>query len=178
MSNITLGTPAGFSTPTQYQQITATVTAPAITVGSPTTGANLETTLGIGLPVAPPNPITVTVTSNGPAIATLSNSGTVVGGTTLTFTNVTSTNVGTIYVQGQTVGTTTITVSAPGYTNGIGNITVNPAGFAFNGDHSFMTYTNSRPHSAGYLSVRADARDTHVSLLCRATAVSIQASAR
>jgi hypothetical protein len=145
MSNITLGTPAGFSTPSQYQQITATVTAPTITVNDSTTGANLETTLGIYLPVAPPNPVTVTVTSNGPAIATISNSGTVVGGTTLTFTNVTSTSVGTIYVQGQTVGSTTITVSAPGYTNGIGNVTVGPAGFAFDGDASFMTNTNSAP---------------------------------
>ena len=145
MSNLTLGTPAGFSTPSQYQQITATVTAPAITVNNTTTGAILETPLSIYLPVAPPNAVIVTVTSNGPAIATLSNSGTVVGGSTLTFTNVTSTFVGTIYVQGQTVGTTTMTVSAPGYTNGIANITVYPSGFAFNGDASFTTTTSQAP---------------------------------
>ena len=88
-TNITLGTPAGFSTPAQYQQITATVSAPQITVGNVTTGNNLETQLSISLPVAPPNPVTVTVTSNGPAIATVSNSATVAGVTTLTFTNVT-----------------------------------------------------------------------------------------
>jgi trimeric autotransporter adhesin len=145
MSNITLGTPAGFSTPSQYQQITATVTAPAITVNNTTTGAILETPLSIYLPVAPPNAVTVTVASNGPAIATLSNSATAVGGSTLTFTNVTSTFVGTIYVQGQTVGTTTMTVSAPGYTNGIANITVYPSGFAFNGDASFTTTTSQAP---------------------------------
>ncbi len=145
MSNITLGTPAGFSTPSQYQQITATVTAPAITVNNTTTGAILETPLSIYLPVAPPNAVTVTVASNGPAIATLSNSATAVGGSTLTFTNVTSTFVGTIYVQGQTVGTTTLTVSAPGYTNGIANITVYPSGFAFNGDASFTTTTSQAP---------------------------------
>ena len=72
------------------------------------------------------------MTSNGPTIATISKSGTVVGGTSLTFTNVTSTNVGTVYVQGQTVGTTTVTVAAPGYNNGNGNITVMPSGFVIN----------------------------------------------
>jgi len=145
MTNLTIGTPAGFSTPSQYQQITATVTAPAIVVSNPNTGAKLESALDIQLPVTPPNPITVTVTSNGPTIATASNSATVVGGTTLTFANVTSTNVGTIYVQGQTIGTTTLTVSAPGYINGIGNITVYPSGFAFAQDDSFTTTTSQPP---------------------------------
>ncbi len=145
MSTVSIVTPTGFSTPSQYTQLTATVTAPTISVGNTTTGALLETPLGIYLPVAPPNPVTVTVTSNGPTIATLSNSGTVVGGTTLTFTNVTSTSVGTIYIQGQTVGTTTVTVSAPGYINGIGNISVYPSGFAFNGDVSFTTTTSQGP---------------------------------
>jgi hypothetical protein len=145
MSTISIGAPAGFSTPSQYTTLTATVTAPMISVGNTATGALLETALDIGLPQAPPNPVTVTVTSNGPAIATISNSGTVVGGTTLTFANVSSTYVGTIYLQGQTVGTTTVTVSAPGYINGIGTITVSPSGFAFNGDGSFTTTTSQGP---------------------------------
>ncbi len=85
------------------------------------------------------------MTSNGPAIATISNSGTVVGGTTLTFTNVTSTSVGTIYVQGQSVGSTTITVSAPGYVNGSGVVTVDLGGFAFYYDQDFTTTTASSP---------------------------------
>jgi hypothetical protein len=145
MTTLTLGTPAGYSTPSQYTQILATVTAPAINIGNRETGVNLEGTLGIGLPVAPPNPVTVTVTSNGPAIATISNSGTVIGGNTLTFTNVTSTSVGTIYVQGQSVGSTTITVSAPGYVNGSGIVTVDLGGFAFYYDQDFTTTTASSP---------------------------------
>jgi trimeric autotransporter adhesin len=146
-STISVGTPTGFSTPSNYTQGTATVTAPAISIGNPSTGAKLQTTLGIYLPVAPPNPVTVTVITQGPAIATLSNSNTVVGVTTLTFPNVTSGYVGTIYVQGQTVGSTTITVSAPGYTNGIGSVTVNPSGFAFGGNTSFTTTTTSGPQT-------------------------------
>lgn len=143
-TNITIGTPAGFSTPSQYQQLAVTVTAPQITVGNPTTGLNLEVPLSITLPVAPPNPIAVTVTTNGPAIATLSNSATVAGGSTLVFSNVTSTFVGTIYVQGQSVNSTTITVSAPGYSNGNGTVTVDPSGFAF-ASGNFTTTATSAP---------------------------------
>jgi hypothetical protein len=143
-TNITIGTPAGFSTPSQYQQLATTVTAPAITVSNVTVGNNLEIPLFIGLPVAPPNPVTVTITTNGPAIATISNSATVAGVTTLTFTNVTSTTVGTIYVQAQSINSTTVTVSAPGYTNGNGTVTVDPSGFVFDSGN-FSTTTTSAP---------------------------------
>jgi hypothetical protein len=149
-ANITLGTPGGFSTPSVDQQITATVSAPVISVESVLTGANLQYSLPIALPVAPPNPVTVTVTSNGPAIATISSSGTVVGGTTLTFPNVSSSNyynVGTIYVQGQSVGSTTLTVSAPGYTNGNSTVTVDPSGFVFLSPPDIMTTAASGPSS-------------------------------
>jgi Chitobiase/beta-hexosaminidase C-terminal domain len=126
--------PASFSTPSQYTQFTTTVTAPQLSIGTAITGLNMESTTNISVPVAPPNPVTVTVTSDGPAIATVSKSGTVVGGTTLTFTNVTSGgNLPAIYVQGQSIGSTTLTVSAPGYSNGTAVITVNPSGFSFAG---------------------------------------------
>lgn len=133
-STLSLGTtpPAGFSLPSNYQSIGATVTAPNATISGATIGANMQSTLNVSLGTAPPSAVTVTVTSNGPSIATISKSGAVVGGTSLTFTNVTSTSVGTIYVQGQTVGTTTVTVAAPGYNNGNGNITVMPSGFLIN----------------------------------------------
>jgi hypothetical protein len=144
-SNITITTPAGYSTPANYQTVAATVTAPVITVNNVETGLNLQNTVYISLPQTPPNPVTVTVTSNGPAIAVLSASGTVVGGTTLTFTNVTSTNVGYIYVQGQGIGTTTITVSAPGYTNGNGTVTVDPSGFIIGSPGSFSTTATASP---------------------------------
>ncbi len=144
-ANLTLSTPAGFTTPAQSQQITATVTAPQISVSNVTTGVNLEAGVGIYLPVSPPNPVTVTVTSSGPAIATIASDGTTVGGSSLTFTNVTGTYVGTIYVQGQSLGTALLTETAPGYTDGSGTITVDPAGFVFYGTPNFSTSVNSNP---------------------------------
>jgi hypothetical protein len=148
MTTIAIGTPAGFtSTTAGYNTFVATVTAPALQMGNVITGYGLESTTSVYLPVSPPNPITVTVTSNGPAIATISKDGTVVGGTTLTFTNVTSSgNLPAIYVQGQapasgTASTnsvaTTLTASAPGYTNAVATATVYPSGFATNFDQSF-----------------------------------------
>jgi hypothetical protein len=138
-TTVSLGAPGGYSVPSNYVQFTATVSAPQLTFSNPTvvTGANLEITTAPSLPVAPPNPITVTVTSNGPAIATISKSGTVVGGTSLTFTNVTSAGqLPAIYVQGQSIGSTTLTVSAPGYTNGTATVAVNPSGFTFGGSYA------------------------------------------
>jgi hypothetical protein len=138
------GLSGAFSTPSQYQQVTATVTAPSITVGNVVTGVNMENPLvGITLSVAPSSPITVTVTSNGPSIAVVSNGSTIVGMGTITIPNVSTANVGTISIQGLSLGSTTITVSAPGYTRGIGLATVNPSGFVLQtGD--FAT-TNTSP---------------------------------
>lgn len=157
-ANIAIGaTPTGFSTPTNYTSGVATVTAPAISVNDSYTGLNLETTLGIYLPQTPPNPVTVTVTSNGPLIGVLSKNGTTVGTNTLTFTNVTSTSVGTIYVQGASVGATTLKVSAPGYIDGNANIYVYASGFAFYGNPSFTTTAGSSPYQIGVYPVMLNA---------------------
>jgi len=108
------------------------------------TGVFLQQTTNVYLPVAPPNPITVTVTSNGTALATLSTSLTTVGTPTITFTNVTSAGyLGTIYVQGQAHGSTTITASAPGYTNAVATVMVNDSGFTFGGSYNGGLNTNS-----------------------------------
>jgi hypothetical protein len=131
-TTISITTPAGFSTPSNLQSITATVSAPNISVGSATIGRDLQEAVSIGLQSAPPSAVTVTVTSNNGAIATITKDGTVVGGTSLTFTNVTTTTVGTIVVQGRGLGNTTVVVTAPGYTNGVSNVTVDPSGFILN----------------------------------------------
>ena len=77
-------------------------------------------------------PVTVTITSNDTSIATVSKSATTFGQPSVTFTNVTTASVGTIYVQGQTLGTTTLTATASGYNTGTGGVTVNPSGFVIN----------------------------------------------
>jgi hypothetical protein len=147
-ANLALSTPVGFTAVKATSGAgVATVTAPAITVSDSLTGINLETPLSIYLPQTPPNPVTVTVKSNGPLIAVLSNGATVTGTGTLTFTNVTTTSVGTIYVQGLTEGSTTLKVSAPGYTDGDANIKVDPSGFAFyyGNSASFTTSVGANP---------------------------------
>ncbi len=143
---------AGYTTPANYTSFTTTVTAPALSFlnGNLTAGVKLENTDSVYLPVSPPNPITVTVTANGATIATVSKDGTVVGGTAITFTNVTGAGyLPSFYVQGQAAGSTTITASAPGYTNAIANITVNPSGFAFYGDQSFTANTTDSARLLG-----------------------------
>ncbi len=145
-STIALGAPSGgpYSTSANYTSMTATVTAPQLSFyGNVLTGANLQVSTYVYVPVAPPNPVTVTVTSNGPAIATLSSSATVVGSTTVAFPNVTTAGYLSLYVQGQGVGTTTLTVSAPGYTNAVTNVTVDPSGFTFAGSYNSGLSTSS-----------------------------------
>jgi len=138
MTALAISTPAGFSTPSNYQSGVVTVTAPVIAINNVTTGLNLEAPLYIYLPQTPPNNngngVTVTVKSSSPALATLSTDPTVVGTSTVVFTNVTTTNVGTIYVQGHGMGTAELTETAPGYTDGSSTSTVYPSGFTYYGN--------------------------------------------
>ena len=147
-TNLAISSPAGFTTPSNNQSGTVTVTAPVIQIGNITTAVKLDGSMNIYLPQTPPNPVTVTVTSSSPTLATLSTDPTVVGTSTLVFTNVTSTNVGTIYVQGQGLGTAQLTESAPGYIDGSSTITVQPAGFAFYyGNANFTTSVANGPYN-------------------------------
>jgi trimeric autotransporter adhesin len=119
------------------------VTGPIINVGNAVTGVNMENPLvGITLSVAPTSPVNVTVTTSGPAIATVSNGSTVVGTNSITFLNVSTAKVGTVWIQGQGLGSTTITVSAPGYTSGVGLATVNPSGFVLQSGNFATTHTS------------------------------------
>jgi hypothetical protein len=145
VATISLTTPTGFSTPSSGEQITATVTAPNINISSVTVGKDLETTVNISLAATPPSPLTLTITSNNGSIATISKSATIDGGTTATFTNVTTTSVGSIVVQGRALGSTTLTVQAPGYNDGTSTVTVNPSGFYIVSPNSFTTTTFSSP---------------------------------
>jgi len=147
-ATVTLGAPAGFSTPSNDTSFVATVVAPKLSYSNPTmiVGMNMQIANNVFLPVAPPSPITVTLTSNGPAIAVISSSGTVVGGTTVTFTNVSTAGyLPAFYVQGQTTGTTTLTVTAPGFVTATATVDVYPSGFSYAGGGSFTTTSFSGP---------------------------------
>ncbi len=147
VATVAISTPAGYTTGT-YVSGDVTVTAPVIQVNNVTSAVNLQQSLNIYLPQTPPNPVTVTVTSSSPTLATLSTDPTVAGTASIVFTNVTSTNVGTIYVQGQALGTAQLTETAPGYTNGSSTITVQPGGFGFyNDNQTFSTTVASGPYT-------------------------------
>ena len=54
------------------------------------------------------------------------------GSNSVTFSGVTSTFVGTIYVQGLAIGSTQITVQAAAYNDDTASVTVDPSGFRLN----------------------------------------------
>ena len=146
-SQITVGLPPGsnFVTPGGNRVITATVTAPAITFNGVATiavGQNLQTAVSVTLAATPPGPVTVTLTVASTAIATIVSSAnaTLDGSNTVTFTNVTSTNVGTFVVQARTAsGGTTITAQAAGYADGVLSVTTQALGFIINSPGNFTT---------------------------------------
>jgi len=135
ISVLRVGVPAGFSPPASAAQITATVTAPTVSVNGGdaiAVGQNLQVPVSIGLNVLPPGPRTVTVTSSNGNLATVSADPTLEGGTSATFRADPGTGTFTLYVQGRNLlGTTTLTVQATGYTTGTAAVAVQPAGFVF-----------------------------------------------
>jgi len=151
-TTIAVAQPAGFSIDSQtsaYISGTTTVTAPYINVpGNQTTGVNLTNTSPyFYLAQSPPSPVTVTVTSSDPTIATLGvgSNATAVGTTSIAFTNVSNTAGQYFNIQGQGVGTATITVSAPGFNPSTFTVTVDPSGFGFSSEPNFNTTTSSSP---------------------------------
>jgi len=131
-TDLVMTQPASFQVPANLNQtITATVTAPNINIFNVTVGRDLQVSQFVFLQAAPPSPITVTITSSSGSIATISTDGTVEGGTSVTFSNVSGTSVGTIFVQGRGLGNTVFTATAPGYNSNNSNITVDPSGFGW-----------------------------------------------
>src|SRR6185503_15868736 len=146
-SSIGIVTPAGFDTPSNLQQITATVTAPDISMlSSETVGEDLQVSDTVALSQTPPAPVDITVMSNDSAIVTVSDTATAAGGALVVFAGVANTTARTVYVQGRAVGNTTLTVQANGYNTKTVNVQVDPSGFA-QFSSSFSTTTLS-PNTA------------------------------
>jgi hypothetical protein len=159
-STLSVVPPAGFTTPSNLQQLTATVTAPNIgfSLGTSTQiGLDLQVSSQINLALAPPSARDVTVTSNNPAVATITTNPLVEGGPTLTFPGISGTVAGTIYIQGRSLGTTTITVQAPGYNDATLNVTIHPSGFAFqSGTANFSVTAGALNRTIGVQTWRLD----------------------
>ena len=75
----------------------------------------------------------------------------------VTFSNVTSAFVGSIFVQGRTSsGTTTLTAQAPGYSDAVVTITTRPSGFVINtSQNGDFTTTTAAANTRDLAAVRA-----------------------
>jgi hypothetical protein len=132
--------PAGFSTPSTDRQMPVTVTAPSVSLGgNATVGRDLQISRSATLQTAPPSAVTVTFTVNNPGIATITSNPALAGGDVVSFTGVSTTSAGTLYIQGRAQGTTTITASAPGYAPDVITVEVRPSGFIINTPQSITT---------------------------------------
>ncbi len=155
-TTLSLTQPAGFEVPSNgSQQITATVTAPNINIANVTVGEDLQQFVNITLQNPPPSSTTVTVTVLSGSTATISDNPATEGGTSLTFSNVTSTTVGTIYVQGRNLGGTVIEAQSAGYNDGLSNVQVVPSGFTFF-DSDFHIDANAANRNIHVRSYRLD----------------------
>jgi hypothetical protein len=76
--------------------------------------------------------VDLTVTVSSEAIAVVSTSATTLGAKTIVFQGVANTTVRTFFVQGLSKGTTTLTISAPGYTTVVRDVRVHPSAFIIN----------------------------------------------
>jgi hypothetical protein len=130
-TNLVVGVPSGFSSPTTYSNITASVGLPGLATNTQMTiGKDLEAVNQVTLGETPSSAVSVTITSNTPAVATVSTDPSVAGATAVTFNSITG-STPSFYIQGLSVGTATFTVSATGYNSATINVTVNPSGFTF-----------------------------------------------
>lgn len=127
-------------------EVTVTVTAPdaRFNVASAHVGDELQAPIIVYLAEAPPNPVDVTVDIISPAVALISKDSATAGSASVTFSNISATQVGTIYVQGLALNSATqIKVSAPGYNDDTANIEVVPSGFRLIGNFSSNISTGS-----------------------------------
>ncbi len=135
--------PTGFSTPVDFQSITATVTLPTLSINNVTLGKDLQTSTSgsLGAP-APAGGLDVTLTSADAARLLLSASQTAAGSASIVLhVNAGSSSIPTYYVQAlDGSGTVQYTATASGYQTGSASATLHPSGFILN-TNDFTTNT-------------------------------------
>ncbi|HVS66680.1 MAG TPA: PKD domain-containing protein, partial [Thermoanaerobaculia bacterium] len=78
-------------------------------------GIDQQIAVDVRLERAPPEPVTVTVTSTAPTIVTISADSGSEGGSAVTFTGVTGTTAGRIWISGRSLGAAELIAQASGY---------------------------------------------------------------
>jgi hypothetical protein len=147
IANLVIATPAGFSTPTgtNATSITATVSAPNITVNTVTNlGQNLQVdneSISLGAP--PPSNRSLTLTSHSPSLLIANSpSGPFSQSITLQLLQG-STSVPTFSMQSLSgTGTGLLTASASGYNDGLDTVNLTPSGIEwFSGPFNTTTFS-------------------------------------
>jgi hypothetical protein len=102
----------------------------------------------------------VTVRTGSAGIATLSTDPSIAGSDTVVFENVTTTSVGTVYVHGRGLGSTSLVAEAGGYATSTNTAVVDPSGFVtFTGD--FGTSVGGQNANISVFPVRLDPSTLH-----------------
>jgi hypothetical protein len=121
--------PAGFTLPTQFASITATVTLPKITLDSNVMVGNKLQAVGTILLSVPNAVVTLTVTSGSVTLATTATG----AGSTQITVPVTG-NSATYFIRGgASSGTATVSGTAPNYVTGTGTFILSQSGFVIGG---------------------------------------------
>lgn len=141
--NISIGTPAGFERSVDSVDRTATVNSPKIVASwtSVAVGYNLQAVLSVQLESAPPQPVDLAASLDDNSLALVSTSSTAQGSASATFAGVATTSRKSFYVQGLSVGQTSIRLSASGYADTVIPVSIYPSGFVFSGYGSTISTT-------------------------------------
>lgn len=152
----------GFALPSDRDdRVVITVDAPEtrFNVSSLLIGDELQQGVNVTLEAAPPAPVDVTVEVIAPSVAVISDDATMMGTGTVVFSNVSSTNVGEVFVQGLDLGAATqLKVSAPGYQDRSIDLDVVKSGFRLSGSDANINAGQSR--SFNVISVRLNENNT------------------
>src|SRR5690606_1824119 len=154
-TTITLTQPTGYTTPNNgHATLTINVTAPAITLNNVSVGEDLQTSHYTVLGVVPLEPTDVTVTVASETTAVLSTDAATAGTKSITIQDVTNTSAQWFSVQGLAKGSTTVTVSAPGYADTTATITVLDSGFQLS--TGTLNTTTFSPNSNIHIDARSE----------------------
>jgi hypothetical protein len=131
---LSASTPAGFTTPSQFASINATVSLPRITLDSGLPVGNklqAQGTIFLSVPAPPGLTVTLAVTSGS---ITLASTATGAGATQITVPVTAGNNTATYFVRGlASSGAATVSGNATGYVAGSGSYLLNPSGIVISG---------------------------------------------
>ena len=179
-TTVSVDVPTGFTTPAQGKNLAASVNPVGLSAGSVTVGNNLQTTAQVALiGTAPPEGLSITLTSNNASQFLLSKTPTGSGSASIIVTVLPSLSVSPVfYVQGlANSGGGTYTAVAPGFGSSTGTVTLAPSGFVIAGPFgfgqpTFFTTTGSGSQTFTVYSVLLDSSLNFVSQMALAPGAS------